>query len=149
MHSQQNSISTLILLTGLQLTPHFSPSVFVSVKAHFVVSEQWSIPVSNDFLQEVTAISTPEHWAACGLSVCRSGCLPSSFPLAHIEEEDISAETEEWQPLLPNPKLPTSSLNSTGCANREHSGLFDSKGQRALYGSTDFDCGLSEGFLHS
>lgn len=65
---------------GLRLTPHFSPCVFGSVKAHFVVSEQWSIPVSNDFLWEVTAISTPEHWAACGLSVCRSGCLPSSFP---------------------------------------------------------------------
>lgn len=33
------------------------------------MSEQWSIPVSNNFLWEVTAISTPERWAACGLSV--------------------------------------------------------------------------------
>lgn len=46
------------------------------------MSEQRSISVSNSFLWEVTAISTRECRAACGLSVGRSGCLPSSFPSA-------------------------------------------------------------------
>lgn len=84
MHAQStHTVSAPILFPGPQLTPFFSPCVFVSVKAHFVVSEHWSIPVSNDFLWEVTVISTPEHWSACGSTVCRSGCLPSSFPSAH------------------------------------------------------------------
>lgn len=69
MYSQHTLYFNSYPAAGLRITLHFSPCVFGSVKAHFVVSEQRSIPVSNNFLWEVTAISTPERWAACGLSV--------------------------------------------------------------------------------
>lgn len=78
------------------------------------------------------------HFQSSGLpAVCLSvglGVCPQASPLC-VEEEDISAETEEWQPVLPNPELPAGRLNSTGTANRETSGLFDSGGQRVLSSS--------------
>lgn len=131
-------ISTLVQI----LATHSSAYAFVSVKGHFVVSEQWSIPVSKDFLWEVTAISTPQCWAACGLSVWRSGCLPLSrkktFPLRQKIDKQCCQK----------PELPTSRLNSTRTANTGHSGVVltaEVKGHLRV--PLDLDSG--QGFLFS
>lgn len=66
---------------GLHLTPHFSSCVFVSARAHFVVSEQWSITVSNDFLWKCDCYfnSREPGWLRF---VCLSVCMSAlKFPL--------------------------------------------------------------------
>lgn len=70
---------------GLHLTPHFSSCVFVSAEVHFVVSEQWSIAVSNDFLWNLTAPSTPGSCMGCR----RSPCLPSTFLSACMQRKKM------------------------------------------------------------